>query len=126
MTGAIEKGIHPRMVIALATDKERVNLKALVDSGFDGQVALHYDAADRYKLEIVRLTEVTYANGQKEEEIVCHGKVFWHDEVRRVQIILSDDEEPAIGTRLLKGSIMTMNFVHNTLAIALPDEIERE
>ncbi len=123
MTGTIEKGIHPRMVITLAADKGQVNLKALVDSGFDGQMALHYDAADRYELEIVRLTEVTYANGQKEEEIVCHGKIFWHNEVRHIQIILSDDEEPAVGTRLLKGSIMTMNFVHDTLTIALPEEI---
>ncbi len=109
-------------MVTLATEKEQVNLKALVDSGFDGQVALHYDAADRYQLEVVRLTEVTYANGQKVEEIVCRGKVLWHNEVRRVQIVLSDDEEPAIGTRLLKGSIMTMNFVDNILAIALPDE----
>lgn len=122
MTGTIEKGIHPRLMVTLATEKEQVNLKALVDSGFDGQVALHYDAADRYQLEVVRLTEVTYANGQKVEEIVCRGKVLWHNEVRRVQIVLSDDEEPAIGTRLLKGSIMTMNFVDNILAIALPDE----
>ncbi|MGH7598724.1 MAG: hypothetical protein ACREOI_20405 [bacterium] len=122
MTGTIEKGIHPRLMVTLATDKEQVSLKALVDSGFDGQVALHYDAADRYQLEVVRLTEVTYANGQKVEEIVCRGKVLWHNEIHRIQIVLSDDEEPAIGTLLLKGSIMTMNFVDDTLTIALPDE----
>lgn len=122
MTGTIEKGIHPRLLITLATDQGQVELKALVDSGFDGQVALHYNAADLYGLEIVRLTDVTYANGQKLEEIVCRGKVLWHNEVRRVQIILSDDEEPAIGTRLLQGSIMTMNFVQNELMIALPHE----
>lgn len=126
MTGTIEKGIHPRMMITLATENEQVNLKALVDSGFDGQVALHYNTADRYDLEIVRLTEVTYANGQKEEEIVCHGKVLWHNQLRRVQIILSDDEEPAVGTRMLKGSIMTMNFIQDNLMIALPEELERD
>lgn len=123
MTGTIERGIHPRLLFDLVTNQGRVNFKALVDSGFDGQLALHYDAADRYQLEVVRLTEVTYANGQKAEEIVCRGTVLWHNEVQRVQIVLSDDEEPAIGTRLLKGSIMTMNFVQNTLTIVLPDEI---
>jgi len=123
MTGTIERGIHPRLLFDLVTNKGRVNLKALVDSGFDGQLALHYDAADRYQLEVVRLTEVTYANGQKAEEIVCRGKILWHNELHRVQIILSDDEEPAIGTRLLKGSLLTMDFVKNTLMIALPKEI---
>jgi clan AA aspartic protease len=121
MTGTIENGIHPRLVITLVTADGKVGIEALVDSGFDGQVALHYDAADRFHLEPIKLTEVTYANGQKMKEIVCLGTIIWHNETRRVQIVLSDDEEPAIGTRLLKGSIMTMNFVQNTLEIALPD-----
>ncbi len=122
ITGAIESGIHPRVLVRLLTAKAEVEIDALVDSGFDGQLALHYNAADRYQLEPIKLTEVTYANGQKAKELVCLGKILWHDQVRRVQIVLSDDEEPAIGTRLLKGSIMTMNFVDNTLSIALPNE----
>ena len=122
MIGFVENGIHPRLMLALVTAAEQVDLKTLVDSGFDGQLALHYDAADRYHLEPIKITEVTYANGQKAKELVCLGNVLWHDQLRRVQIVLSHDEEPAIGTRLLKGSIMTMNFVENTLVISLPDE----
>ncbi|MCI0697050.1 hypothetical protein L0337_34215 [candidate division KSB1 bacterium] len=123
MIGDIERGIHPRLTITLVTANEQVELDTLVDSGFDGQLALHYNAADRYQLEPIKLAEVTYANGQKIKELVCLGKVLWHNQLRHVQVVLSDDEKPAIGTRLLKGSIMTMDFVENTLKIALPDEI---
>jgi clan AA aspartic protease len=122
MIGIIEKGIHPRLKITLATANEQVDLEALVDSGFDGQLVLHYDTADQYQLELIKLAEVTYANGQKVRELVCLGKVLWHNQLRRVQIVLSDDEEPAIGARLLKGSIVTMDFVKNTIAIATPNE----
>jgi predicted aspartyl protease len=85
------------MTITLVTLNEQIDLKALVDSGFDGQVALHYNAADRYQLEPIKLAEVTYANGQRVKELVCRGNVLWHNQPRRVQIVLSDDEEPAIG-----------------------------
>lgn len=122
ITGAIENGIHPRVMVDLLTAPTQVQIDALVDSGFDGQLALHYDAADRYQLDPIKLAEVTYANGQRAKELVCLGKILWHGQARRVQVVLSDDEDPAIGTRLLKGSIMTMNFVDNSLTIALPGE----
>jgi predicted aspartyl protease len=123
ITGVIESGIHPRVMVELLTTQAPVEIDALVDSGFDGQLALHYAAADRYQLEPIKLAEVTYANGQKAKELVCLGKILWHNQVRRVQIVLSDDEEPAVGTRLMSGSIVTMNFVDNFLNIALPNEI---
>jgi len=117
MRGTIENGLHPRLKITLASKAGSLDLKALVDSGFDGQVALPYFAADRLKLEVVRFVEVTYANGQKLEEIVCEGEIFWHDELHSIEIVLSDDDEPAIGTGLLKGCVIIMDFVHNFLTI---------
>ncbi|MDZ7291361.1 MAG: hypothetical protein ONB44_25070 [candidate division KSB1 bacterium] len=115
--GAIENGLHPRLLITLESQAGPIEFKALFDSGFDGQVALSYFAADRLRLEIVRVVEVTYANGQKDEEIVCRGEISWHDELRAVEIVLSDDDEPAIGTGLLEGCLVMMNFVNDTFSI---------
>jgi len=120
MHGIIENGLHPRLRITLASSTGPIEFKALFDSGFDGQVALPYFAADRLRLEIARFVEVTYANGQKIEEIVCHGEIFWHDEHRTVEIVLSDDDEPAIGTGLLKGSLVIMDFINDVFNIDQP------
>ena len=120
MNGAIENRLHPRLMISLNSQIQPIELKALVDSGFDGQVALPYFAADRLQLEAVRFAEVTYANGQKAEEIVCRGEILWHSKLRSVEIVLSDDEEPAIGTGLLQGCVVTMDFIHDTLNIDKP------
>jgi hypothetical protein len=64
----------------------------------------------------------TYANGQRIEEIVCRGEVLWHGEVCSVEIALSDDEQPAIGTGLLKSCVMTMDFRNDTLSIEKPTQ----
>jgi len=54
------------------------------------------------------------------EEIVCRGEVLWNDEICSVEIALSEDDEPAIGTKLLKGCLMTMDFRNDILTIEKP------
>jgi len=122
MQGWIENGRHPRLMVILHSKVGAVELKALVDSGFDGQLALPYFVADQLQLNVLRLTEVTYADGQKIEEIVCMGEILWDNEVRLVEVVLSEDDEPAIGTGLLSGCVLTMDFIHDTLIIEKPEK----
>jgi predicted aspartyl protease len=57
--GAIEDGLYPRLTITLNSQSGPLRIKTLLDSGFDGQLALPYFAADRLQLEAVRLADVT-------------------------------------------------------------------
>jgi hypothetical protein len=43
--------------------------------------------------------------------------VLWHGKWKKITIALSNDEEPAIGTRLLQDSVVTLNFGNNRLTI---------
>jgi predicted aspartyl protease len=118
--GNIENGLHPRISLEIAGDIGTVTLPMLVDTGFDMDVALYYDFADRLGLEIYQLAEFEYANGKSEDELVCHGQVKWHGQWQKIDVVLSADEEPAIGTRLLQGCVMMMDFIQNTLTIDKP------
>lgn len=120
MTGKIEEGIYPRVLIAAVTSAGNIFEKMLVDTGFDGEVAIHYNNADRFELELQDYLNIEYASGDSVDEIYGYAKILWHGEIREVEIILSGDEEPSIGTRLLNGCVMTMNFIDNTLAIDKP------
>ncbi len=120
MTGNIEEGVYPRLLVAVVTPSENIVAKMLVDTGFDGDVAMHYDDADRFQLELVDYMLIEYASGERLEEIYCRGKVLWFGEIMEGEFILSNDEEPAIGTRLLQGCVMNMNFIDNTLTIDKP------
>lgn len=117
ISGEIEYGLYPRININLILDDHGKDVKVLVDSGFDGDLGLHYRYADLLNLEIEDFILVEYANGRIEEEISCIGYVTWFGEKKRVQITLSDDEESTIGTRLLQGSVVTMNFIKNMITI---------
>ena len=115
--GTIENGLYPRINIALISGNDTHNLKALVDSGFDSDLGLNYKYADLFHLEIEDFILVEYANGKLEEEISCIGYIYWFNKKKKIQIILSDDEEPTIGTRLLQSSVVTMDFIKNLLTI---------
>lgn len=54
------------------------------------------------------------------QELMAQGKIIWFGNEREVRVILSDDEEPAIGTRLLKGCVMTIDFIQDALTIEKP------
>ncbi len=120
LTGIIEQSRYPKLMLPFVAQVKRTDLKFLVDTGFDSEMALSYGHADRFDLEILQYAKVTYASGKSEQEIIARGKIVWFGKEREVRVILSDDEEPAIGTRLLKDCVMTMNFRNDTLIIEKP------
>jgi predicted aspartyl protease len=120
ITGIIEDGLHPRVQLELAGAKSSENILMLVDTGFDLDVGLHFDFADRLGLEIYDFALFEYANGQSSEDLLCRARINWHGQWQDVDIVLTDDEEAALGTRLLEGCIMTMDFVHDTMVIEKP------
>jgi len=120
ITGNIEEGLYPRIQTTIIAPSGNSAEKVLVDTGFDGEVAMHYDDADRFQLELVAPVDVQYASGDEQEELYCYGKILWFGETRKVEILLSSDNERSIGTLLLDGCIMTMNFIQNTVTIDKP------
>jgi hypothetical protein len=49
--------------------------------------------------------------------LLCRAKVNWHGHWQEIDVVLSNDEQPAVGTRLLNACVLTMDFVHNTVTI---------
>ena len=120
IAGKIEGGLYPRIVLEIAGTKGSATLSTLVDTGFDWDVGLHYDFADQLGLEIYDFAQFDYADGRSDEDLLCHAKVKWHGQWQEIDVALSADDEPAIGTRLLQGCIMTMDFIQNTVMIDKP------
>lgn len=118
--GIIEGGLHPLITLEVAGDVETEILSVLVDTGFDVDVALPFNSSDRLGLEIYDTALFEYANGECEEELLCRAQVNWHGQWKKVEVVLSNDEQPAIGTRLLNGCKMDMDFIANVLTINKP------
>lgn len=121
IVGNINDGLHPRIVLEITGAKNSATLPMLVDTGFDVDVALHFDFADQLGLEIDDLALFEYANGQSQEDLISHVQVNWHGQWQEFEVVLSDDREPSIGTRLLKGCLLNMDFIHNIVTIDKPN-----
>lgn len=118
--GKIEGGLHPKIIIEAAGENASKKFSALVDTGFDMELALHHNEASRLGLRITEFVKIDYANGERGTESVCPARVLWHGKWKDIDVVLSNDEEPAIGTLLLKGSEVNMSFVKNKLTIRKP------
>jgi predicted aspartyl protease len=120
--GKIENGLHPKIRVEVGGKTSSKKFLALVDTGFDLEVALHRDEASKLGLEPRNFVWVDYADGERLHEPACP---LWHGKWRDIEVILSNDEEPAIGTGLLQGSVVTMDFVKNRLTIEEPSGLKR-
>ncbi|MDZ7290213.1 MAG: hypothetical protein ONB44_13015 [candidate division KSB1 bacterium] len=115
--GKIENGLHPRVSVEVAGHIASKKFLALIDTGFDLDLALHHEETVKLGLKSHKYIWVTYANGERILEPLCRTRVLWHGKWKTIKVVLSNDKEPAIGTHLLQGSVVTMNFGKNTLTI---------
>jgi len=121
----IENGLHPKIRIEVAGKTVSKRFLALVDTGFDLEIALHRREASKLGLKPRGFIWIDYADGARLREPACPARVLWHGKWKDIEVILSNDEEPAIGTGLLQGSVVTMDFVKNTLVIKEPSQLKR-
>jgi predicted aspartyl protease len=118
--GKIENGLHPKIRVELAGNLVFKKFLVLIDTGFDLSVALHHKEAAVLGLKVKKYMWITYANGKRVYEPICAARVLWHGKWKNIEVVLSNDEEPAVGTQLLQGSVATLDFVKNKLVIAEP------
>jgi len=117
LKGKIENGLHPKIGVEVAGKISARKFLALVDTGFDLEFALYHQEAAGLGLKIKRYTWIDYADGERMKEPLAPARVLWHGKWKEIKVVLSNDQEPAIGTRLLQGSVVTMDFVKNKFAI---------
>ena len=79
----------------------------VVDTGFNGFLALPAELIQRLGLEPYSSSEVTFANGQRELCNTWHCRIRWHDQTRDI-IALESRGEVLLGMALLEGSQITI------------------
>jgi predicted aspartyl protease len=96
---------------------------ALVDTGFDVELGLHHQDPAKPGLKSDTQIRIDYADGERVHEPVCPARVLWHGKWKDIEVVLSTDEEPAIGTQLLQGSVATLDFVKIIFPAAKPTSL---
>jgi clan AA aspartic protease len=104
-------------------DGSRHSVLAVIDTGFNGQVSLARRLADMLDLPLIYegTVEVELASGTVVDEDVYSGPIRFDGHELLAEILLTDAEDTLIGTGLLTGKVLLINFV--TRAVTIRDYI---
>ena len=109
LTGTINDDLQAWLFIEmLATNGQPVPIEVVLDTGFNGQLALPASAIRRLGLPQQSSRLADTATGERVSLETYHGLVLWDGQIIAVEVIRADSE-PLLGMELLQGSRVTLD-----------------
>ena len=93
-------------------------VECVVDTGFDGGLMLPRAVADHLQISIIGRLAFEMVGGMRMFAQVGLADIEWLDEVREIEIILSDGNDALIGTELLTGTTLSIDYVARVVTIS--------
>ena len=92
-------------------------LECVLDTGFDGAVLLPVSAANTLGLPVVARLVFALVGGARMSADVALGEIHWLGERRTVEVILNNDDDALVGTELLDGTELIVDYVKSLVTI---------
>lgn len=88
-----------------------------IDTAFDGHLVFPRKLIDELQLDSLVETEAILADGSKVvlETFVC--VIDWFGERKALQVIANEGRFPLLGTGLLEGRVLHVDYVHRNLSL---------
>lgn len=119
MNGYFDIDGHPQVAVTLeGLTNQPISVPCLIDSGFDGFLVLPQSTAIRLGLPLFGTTYVELADGSKRNELLYLCKATFGNEKRMVPVSLSNSSSALLGTKMLDGKRLLINFKNKTVKIA--------
>jgi len=102
----------PRVPLVLSTASGSVRVEFIVDTGFDGELALPPSLAANIGIRIApgNVRSIVLANGRTHYCGACETSLIWQDDGERLTEVLLLDGEPLLGVQLLAGQHLSCEF----------------
>ena len=102
---------QPRVEIEVRGTRATVRVAAILDTGFDGELSLPIGIAMQLGLELRDVITVELADGSLSDELVFAGYLSEEEEgEREVSILLTQSQDALLGTELLRGRRVILDF----------------
>jgi len=92
-------------------------LDFLIDTGFDGALVLPRAEATRLNLIVLGRVPVIGVGRMRSVADIAEMEVEWLGEQRAVEVIISDGEDSLLGTLILDGSRLVIDYVNYTVTV---------
>ena len=93
-------------------------IECVVDTGFDGGLMLPRAFADHLQFPIIGRLAFEMVGGTRLFARVGLANIEWLDEVRQIEIIVSDGSDALIGTELLQKTMLMIDYVSGRVTIS--------
>jgi clan AA aspartic protease len=91
------------------TDEE-IELPAMIDTGYNGEVILSEERIQTLGLEFLGTIDTELADGEIVELDLFKGRIKWFNKIREIAVGSSRSEDTLLGTLLLVGCELDINF----------------
>jgi clan AA aspartic protease len=92
-------------------------LDLLIDTGFDGALVLPRSEATRINLTVLGRVPIIGVGRMRSVADIVEREVEWLGEQRAVEVIISDGEDSPLGTLMLDGSRLVVDYVNYTVTV---------
>ncbi len=100
----------PRTSVQVGGIRRTITLEAIIDTGFDGEICVPLDLGVTLGLELIAVTLVELADGSQKRDLLFPGKAKFLKKKQDVEISITNGEEALIGTALLAGCRLSVDF----------------
>jgi clan AA aspartic protease len=96
-------------------------IECLVDTGFNGALVLPRDEAVRLNLTILGRVPIIGVGRARQIADIAELEIEWLGQSRAVEVIISDGDDSLLGTELLDGNRLIIDYVAYTATVS--DEV---
>jgi clan AA aspartic protease len=108
----------PQVDVVVGGTRGNVQVKACLDTGFDGDICVPTEVAVTLGLELIGCEPIELADGSRKPELVFKGYAILLGKKRVVEILLTDSEESLVGTGLLAECRLSIDFSTGKVRLA--------
>jgi len=119
MMGHVDESARALLEISVSNEAAGpyLPITTWIDTAFDGQLVFSNDLISDLDLETLVETEAILADGSQVtlETYLCY--LDWFDQSIPIQVVANDGKLPLLGTSLLDGHVLHVDYLRNDLTL---------
>jgi clan AA aspartic protease len=119
MNGFVDRELRALIDVSVSADRhgDRQSLRVWIDTAFNGGLVIPRPQIALLGLSRASCIEALLADGQLVQLETFSCVIHWFGKVFRTQVVANDGEFPLLGTLLLAGRKLSINYETATLSL---------
>jgi clan AA aspartic protease len=110
--------LAPIIRVKLISGKnEEIELPAIIDTGYNGEVILSESKIQEMGLEFLGTIDTELADGGIVELDLFRGRIKWFDRIQEIAIGTTQSQDASVGTLLLADCKLDVNFKERWVSV---------